>query len=162
MGSASARRTLTANYKLRITKDDGRCRLSGGTGASERRVPARRGFGSDRLVRIRSTLRISQPAMGSQAVAAVLHSALNRRIPAITIPRVTPQQFVSKWSKADLSERSAVVWCGSSSTSVQSSKLPSIVMVRSVAACAAAGRSEERRVGKECTAWCRSRWSPYH
>ena len=26
----------------------------------------------------------------------------------------------------------------------------------------AMGRSEERRVGKECTSWCRSRWSPYH
>ena len=25
-----------------------------------------------------------------------------------------------------------------------------------------ARRSEERRVGKECTATCRSRWSPYH
>ena len=25
-----------------------------------------------------------------------------------------------------------------------------------------AGRSEERRVGKECLAVCRSRWSPYH
>ena len=25
-----------------------------------------------------------------------------------------------------------------------------------------ADRSEERRVGKECTARCRSRWSPYH
>ena len=25
-----------------------------------------------------------------------------------------------------------------------------------------AGRSEERRVGKECTLECRSRWSPYH
>ena len=24
------------------------------------------------------------------------------------------------------------------------------------------GRSEERRVGKECLAGCRSRWSPYH
>uniref|UniRef100_A0A8B9MJ31 Uncharacterized protein n=1 Tax=Accipiter nisus TaxID=211598 RepID=A0A8B9MJ31_9AVES len=24
------------------------------------------------------------------------------------------------------------------------------------------GRSEERRVGKECTSWCRSRWSPCH
>ena len=24
------------------------------------------------------------------------------------------------------------------------------------------GRSEERRVGKECTMTCRSRWSPYH
>ena len=23
-------------------------------------------------------------------------------------------------------------------------------------------RSEERRVGKECTSWCRSRWSPYY
>ena len=23
-------------------------------------------------------------------------------------------------------------------------------------------RSDERRVGKECTSWCRSRWSPYH
>ena len=25
-----------------------------------------------------------------------------------------------------------------------------------------ANRSEERRVGKECKHWCRSRWSPYH
>src|SRR3546814_13464089 len=24
------------------------------------------------------------------------------------------------------------------------------------------GRSEERRVGKECVGTCRSRWSPYH
>ena len=24
------------------------------------------------------------------------------------------------------------------------------------------GRSEERRVGKECRIGCRSRWSPYH
>ena len=23
-------------------------------------------------------------------------------------------------------------------------------------------RSEERRVGEECTSWCRSRWSPCH
>src|SRR3546814_17695156 len=27
---------------------------------------------------------------------------------------------------------------------------------------AAAERSEERRVGKECVSTCRSRWSPYH
>src|SRR3546814_5280880 len=27
---------------------------------------------------------------------------------------------------------------------------------------AARGRSEERRVGKECVSTCRSRWSPYH
>src|SRR3546814_11122154 len=29
------------------------------------------------------------------------------------------------------------------------------------AACSS-GRSEERRVGKECVSTCRSRWSPYH
>src|SRR3546814_17382353 len=27
---------------------------------------------------------------------------------------------------------------------------------------AVTGRSEERRVGKECVSTCRSRWSPYH
>ena len=31
-----------------------------------------------------------------------------------------------------------------------------------LAAAATVGRSEERRVGKECLAVCRSRWSPYH
>ena len=29
-------------------------------------------------------------------------------------------------------------------------------------AAARADRSEERRVGKECSSSCRSRWSPYH
>src|SRR5881409_1647059 len=28
--------------------------------------------------------------------------------------------------------------------------------------CMLVGRSEERRVGKECSLTCRSRWSPYH
>ena len=32
----------------------------------------------------------------------------------------------------------------------------------SMDALAPAGRSEERRVGKECSLTCRSRWSPYH
>ena len=33
---------------------------------------------------------------------------------------------------------------------------------RTVTEILAIGRSEERRVGKECTSVCRSRWSPYH
>ena len=39
-----------------------------------------------------------------------------------------------------------------------------IFFVDSLAALAdaQAGRSEERRVGKECVQPCRSRWSPYH
>src|SRR3546814_19368632 len=31
-----------------------------------------------------------------------------------------------------------------------------------LSAFATGGRSEERRVGKECVRTCRSRWSPYH
>ena len=40
--------------------------------------------------------------------------------------------------------------------------LKSIVIDSSYVKGIAPGRSEERRVGKECTSWCRSRWSPYH
>jgi multidrug resistance protein MdtO len=36
------------------------------------------------------------------------------------------------------------------------------LMLRIVGALIGAGRSEERRVGKECRRLCRSRWSPYH
>ena len=39
---------------------------------------------------------------------------------------------------------------------------PSEGMGRSMSESVATMRSEERRVGKECYALCRSRWSPYH
>src|SRR3546814_18235574 len=38
--------------------------------------------------------------------------------------------------------------------------LPALVSIVGLAAIF--GRSEERRVGKECVSKCRSRWSPYH
>src|SRR3546814_1871774 len=36
------------------------------------------------------------------------------------------------------------------------------VLAGDVVAIDSTGRSEERRVGKECVSTCRSRWSPYH
>src|SRR3546814_16148334 len=39
---------------------------------------------------------------------------------------------------------------------------PEGAMSRDLTAIWNAGRSEERRVGKECVSTCRSRWSPYH
>ena len=42
---------------------------------------------------------------------------------------------------------------------------PQVVYVQAsppVPAPSTGGRSEERRVGKECPSLCRSRWSPYH
>src|SRR3546814_14054346 len=37
-----------------------------------------------------------------------------------------------------------------------------VVMTASAAMAVVLGRSEERRVGKECVSTCRSRWSPDH
>src|SRR3546814_15496845 len=37
-----------------------------------------------------------------------------------------------------------------------------VAEVRAGPGAVAFGRSEERRVGKECVSTCRSRWSPYH
>ena len=42
------------------------------------------------------------------------------------------------------------------------SELQSHLCISYAVFCEDAGRSEERRVGKECTSVCRSRWSPYH
>ena len=36
------------------------------------------------------------------------------------------------------------------------------VLLQNVGTPISTGRSEERRVGKECSEPCRSRWSPYH
>src|SRR3546814_12212256 len=40
--------------------------------------------------------------------------------------------------------------------------LPTAVAGIALTVLYAPGRSEERRVGKECVSTCRSRWSPYH
>src|SRR5881398_1947783 len=39
---------------------------------------------------------------------------------------------------------------------------PALEKPKDRGACFRLGRSEERRVGKECRLTCRSRWSPYH
>src|SRR3546814_1048307 len=48
------------------------------------------------------------------------------------------------------------------SSAFQSSFSSRSVGIRVENAASVTGRSEERRVGKECVSTCRSRWSPYH
>src|SRR3546814_19503349 len=43
----------------------------------------------------------------------------------------------------------------------EAAQLPSIYGMRGLPCSMLFGRSEERRVGKECVSTCRSRWSPY-
>src|SRR3546814_17570141 len=49
---------------------------------------------------------------------------------------------------------------GSKPTATRSSRLR--VCIGEAGTARRSGRSEERRVGKECVSTCRSRWSPYH
>ena len=56
-----------------------------------------------------------------------------------------------RWAKTNLGVRTVARW-----TEVPSDQ------VAAAAEHVGDGRSEERRVGKECTIQCRSRWSPYH
>src|SRR3546814_15138501 len=57
--------------------------------------------------------------------------------------------------QADLEKRSSQDQSGGNSTKVADPQ-------EQAAYEAPMGRSEERRVGKECVSTCRSRWSPYH
>ena len=47
-------------------------------------------------------------------------------------------------------------------TDINRFSLPTAPILRRILSQEYDVRSEERRVGKECTSWCRSRWSPYH
>src|SRR3546814_8295328 len=51
--------------------------------------------------------------------------------------------------------------CSTRSTTVRLSQ-PRTTSATNCPAPLRQGRSEERRVGKECVSTCRSRWSPYH
>ena len=44
----------------------------------------------------------------------------------------------------------------------RSALLPILFLLQAEDGYVSPARSEERRVGKECCALCRSRWSPYH
>src|SRR3546814_12326375 len=52
--------------------------------------------------------------------------------------------------------------CLASGTATITPESPSLTTGRANVTYTAAGRSEERRVGKECVSQCRSRLSPYH
>src|SRR3546814_9649290 len=75
---------------------------------------------------------------------------------------------ISDWSSdvcsSDLSFVFTAAFCSASrESSLRASTLKSVRTRRSVPSSQSiVGRSEERRVGKECVSRCRSRWSPYH
>ena len=83
---------------------------------------------------------------------------------AVIGPYIVPHDPLASDTVAALKPPSWTHWFGTDqlgrdvfSRVVVATRLDFFIAVASVAL-----RSEERRVGKECLAVCRSRWSPYH
>src|SRR3546814_17277476 len=97
------------------------------------------------------------------------------KVMRLGLPRCVPTGTVSADADADQSKRQhtqdaarRVVRMSSAEVMIEvCAKTPrqsreSQRVIRAGAREARPGRSEERRVGKECVSTCRSRWSPYH
>src|SRR3546814_4655318 len=71
---------------------------------------------------------------------------------------------ISDWS-SDVCSSDLKIWAGfeiDNAGKKQMSIHPKRTLRKAVRNKEGDGRSEERRVGKECVSTCRSRWSPYH
>ena len=79
---------------------------------------------------------------------------IQRGQPGIGAPGPTPSPSASPSQAASASPSATPTATPSPTPTATPSPTPTPFVV--------AGRSEERRVGKECCALCRSRWSPYH
>ena len=91
-----------------------------------------------------SDLKPSYNIAPSQQVAVVINDGRNRLVPC-------RWGFVPRWSR-DLKTGYRMI----------NARAETVAGNRAFKAAFENSRSEERRVGKECSAVCRSRWSPYH
>src|SRR3546814_14776924 len=71
------------------------------------------------------------------------------------VPTVRHADYIASWLEVLREENRAIFRAASAAT-----KAADWLLSRH--AQAQEGRSEERRVGKECVSTCRARWSPYH
>ena len=87
--------------------------------------------------------------------------------------RIGKQYRIARADLEALTGRPAAAPIATTDTPHRNVEVSSIVQVEAIGVDAASrvtnalmasakGRSEERRVGKECMVQCRSRWSPYH
>src|SRR3546814_15853527 len=97
--------------------------------------------------------------MDVEAISALLaseHPQVGALILSVLVPDVAARaiETLDELLQADLVLRAAML------TSVPAAAIEDLESV--LASANVDGRSEERRVGKECVSTCRSRWSPYH
>ena len=82
---------------------------------------------------------------------------------AMSLAQLTHQDnFVSTFVKQVVEKKDPSVKIASSANFEANKTANSVIETPSTATATTLLRSEERRVGKECLCWCRSRWSPYH
>ena len=128
------------------------CTIPGTTCSSGKtctRVPSAKSF------RIKESGSIVMPILSSAAVRNVARSSVASRGVCWTSNSI-PSAAVN--CQENLLPGRAMLRVGSLPRSSLDAGLPCCA----TATPSRSGRSEERRVGKECQSVCRSRWSPYH
>src|SRR3546814_2408853 len=76
--------------------------------------------------------------------------------------KTADEMRISDWSSDVCSSDLGSIMPAASARSNSPCLTPPTQKMSDCTSSAAARRSEERRVGKECVSTCRSRWSPYH
>ena len=112
---------------------------------------------------------LMQQVMGGELTPAQIAGLLiGLRVKGETVDEIAAAADVmrSLSTKVAVSNTAHLVdTCGTGGDGIQTfnvSTAAAFVAAAAGVAVAKHGRSEERRVGKECTIQCRSRWSPYH
>src|SRR3546814_11136755 len=92
---------------------------------------------------------------------AILKQAMERYLPRDILyqPKMGFVTPVSHWFRGVLTEQARAL---STSSTLARSGWFDMAEIERIVAAHQSGRSEERRVGKECVSTSRSRWSPLH
>ena len=92
-------------------------------------------------------------------LGCLVASIAGRNMPAPLAATAAPEKFSAERAQAVVAE---IARAPHPTGSKDQARVRSFLLERLRSLGFAAARSEERRVGKECCALCRSRWSPYH
>ena len=116
-----------------------------------------------------ATIRAGVVAQGATAAKALADNAaaMERVLAALRRAGVAPRDLatatVSLQPQYRYADNQPPVVTGYQATNSVSVRFREVARSGAILdALVAQGRSEERRVGKECSVTCRSRWSPYH
>src|SRR3546814_15022661 len=108
-----------------------------------------------------SDLKLVLVEIDARSLAALDHWPWPRSYHALAIEALGRAGAQAMGFDVEFSARSTPRQDATFAKAIRESSVP-VILPTFLQSASQGGRSEERRVGKECVSTCRSRWSPYH